>query len=344
MPGNPFACGFEHGRACRTEIRSFLADGLAGIDTLRPRPLGRERALSLAKRYGEAIREDMPDLHAELLGLAEGAGILPEEACLLQVRRELIAATGVDAHGCSLMAHDPGGFPCLSQTIDLEGGVADLVRVFRILPDAGPEILMLSLAGLLGYLGMNSYGLAIGINMVLSDGWMIGVSPYLAVRYLLTRKTIDECIAVLGQLRISSSRSLTFLQGGRCVNAELTPGGHSLREGLPSFHTNHYLHPRFEAADRLHPISRNTSRIRLELLRERFRSHGPNDAEACFSILSDHSLWPAGICMHAQGIKTRPETVAAIAMIPAKGEFHVRRGRVCEAKTETYAMNMRSRT
>lgn len=343
LADTPFESGRAHGQACGAEIRAFVGDRLARVNALRALPLEREAALAAALRQGRFLQDAAPALAEEVRGLAAGAGLSFAEALLLQYRRELVGWESREAHGCSLMAWaPPQGGPLLAQTIDLEGGVADLVRVFRTppgLPGGAPRVLMVGLAGLVGYLGLNDRGLAIGINMVLSKGWRLGVSPYLLVRHLLGRASLDEAVGELRRLGRSSSRCLTLLQGRRCVTVEMTADDLRVSEGLPAAHTNHYLHRDFEPLDASNPFSKNSSRQRLALVGDRLRGPAaPAGAEQALDALADHSMFPVGVCMHAQGHLTRADTVAAVVMDPARGTLHLRRGHPCTAPTEVFTL------
>lgn len=342
LAADPFEAGHGHGQACGEQIRSFLADGLARINALRSTPLDRDVALAFARRQGEQVAAWLPELAREIHGLAHGAGIHHDEALLLQYRRELVGWTKGDAHGCSLAAWLPErGGACLAQTIDLEGGVAPLVRVFGS-HGAGsgrPRVLMVGLAGLVGYMGMNDRGLAVGINMVLSKGWGYGISPYLLVRHILGLESLEEALDALRRLPRSSSRSLTLLQGRRCVNVEMTGDQLAECEALPTLHTNHFLQADLVSCDVMNPFSRNSSRQRLSRLTQLFGGgDAPDSPEEALDALSDHSIFPVGLCMHAQGHATRADTVAAVVLDPTEGRLHVRRGHPCTAATETYSL------
>lgn len=342
LADDAFGAGLVHGRTCGEDIRFFLGDRLARINALRARPLDRELALSIARRHGQEVEAWAPELAQEIRGLAQGAGIDYDDALLLQYRRELVGWTSGEAHGCSLAAWRPElATPRLAQTIDLDGDVASLVRVFLTRAGASgrPRVLMAGLAGLIGYMGVNDRGLAVGINMVLSTDWQPGISPYLLVRHVLGCDTLDQAVGELRRLPRSSSRSLTLLQGRRCVNVEMTGERLSAVEALPMLHTNHFTHAGLTPLDAMNPISRNSSRQRLSRLEALLdRLGAPESPEQMLDALADHSMFPVGICMHAQGHVTRADTVAAVVLEPAEGRLHLRRGHPCTAATRIFSL------
>ena len=85
----------------------------------------------------------------------------------------------------------------LAQTIDLSGDLDDQITVLEIArTGSSRRVLMLSFGGLLGYLGLNSDGLTIGLNLVLAGDWRPGLPPYLVIRHLLdTAASVGDAIA-----------------------------------------------------------------------------------------------------------------------------------------------------
>ena len=345
--GTPFEIGRAHGQQLGTEIRAFLARDLADINAARSEPLSREQALAMALRYGAPVASHLPAIADEIRGLAEGADIDPAEAMLLQYRRELISDQHENGE-CSLFAsHAPGQAGVLAQNIDLPQAMAPLCRLFHIDGSATghPDILMTGFAGLCGYMGMNSAGLAIGINFVLSRGWQPGISPYLLVRHLLTLESVDAALQALAQLPRSSSRCLTLLDRQQLATVEMSTQQLSVvKTAAPgqahhAYHTNHYLHADMSALDHMNIFSRNASRLRLNKMQELMQAlPAPLDAEGIFSVFSDHSLYPVGICAHAEEHMLRDETVASVVMQPELGKLFLRRGHPCRAVTESFRM------
>ena len=266
LKGSPYERGFQHGSALKKEINEFLDDNKARINTLRHSPLSRETMDKLINQHAAIIEKDLPDIAAEIKGLAAGASIDYTDAVLLQIRRELIAyeePSSIDGD-CSTVAYsNPDTGIITGQTIDIAGDIGSLGYVFRILPDStdDPEILIYGFAGLIGYMGMNSFGISININMVVSEGWKPGVSPYLLSRHFLNFKSIDECIKVIQNCRISSSRCFTITDGSDMITVEITPDQYAITEDSQCLlHTNHYMHKSMKESERMHFLFHNSSR------------------------------------------------------------------------------------
>src|SRR6185437_15164997 len=166
--------------------------------------------------------------------------------------------------------------------LDDQISVLDVAR-----PGSGRRSLVLSFGGLLGYLGINSDGLAVGLNLVLGGDWRPGLPPYLAIRHLLdTAAGVDDAVAILRGLRLASSRSLMMCDASKAVYA------------------NHFLHPDFVPHAELNVFARNSSSLRLKACQAALASL-PADAapEEHFALMS-----AAPICVADTGDVRRERT------------------------------------
>jgi isopenicillin-N N-acyltransferase-like protein len=327
--GEPYEVGYRHGASLATELRAFLADDLARINRLAPSPMSLESLRPALASYSEAIASAAPRLSAEIDGLADGAGISRAEAVLLQTRREVIGYQAIPARGdCTTYAI--GGV--LAQTVDLNGDLEDQIAVLDIgLSGAGRRALLLSFGGLLGYLGVNTDGLAIGLNLVLGGQWGPGLPPYLAIRHLLDNAgSVADALDVLRTLPLASSRSLMLSDTERSVCVEIL--GPSLRVLPELVHTNHFLHPDFASQDQLNVFARNSSLLRLRTAAAAIADLGPHaSVEDHFAVLCQ-----APIRVEGNGDIRRERTVAAVVMLPGRCELHLRPGDPLASSTQTF--------
>jgi isopenicillin-N N-acyltransferase like protein len=331
LSGDPRSRGVEHGRKLSSQIKRLLSDDCARINCHLSRPVPEEKIFAYVKEFAYEIEKELPLISAEIKGLADGAGTSYEEAVLLQTRREILMHLRKGANNDCSSFSLPIKTRVVAQTIDLNSSFTEFGTVFRIEPWRGsPEILMFSFAGLLGYMGMNSSGLAIAINMVSSDDWRPGVPPYLLVRHLLGLHTIEECLEAIATIRRSSSRSLTISDRTRSVTVEMTATSFVVLEGEGQLHTNHYLCPELISKDTINFLARNSSVHRLSKLRSLTEKlpDSPTISEL-FNLFSDHENHPVGLCSHADGDFRRTETVATTVLHPSSGTMYVRRGLPC---------------
>jgi len=342
LSGSYFDIGRTHGESHRDTIRAFLSNveerALLGRDTQD----AEARIVDRAAQYRRVLEEQVPHLAEEVEGLAAGAGISWHDAIVLQYRRELAYDAEAVAGECTLVGlRDPAGCALLAQNVDLVGRMTALGTVMRIRhpePDV-PRALTYTFAGLLGFLGMNEAGLAIGINLLHAEDWRIGVSPYLLVRHLLRCQTVSQCIEEISRIPRSSSRALTISDPRETVTVEMSVTQFDVQQAPVLCQTNHFLSERLAKIDRLHVFSRNASRKRREIALNKVSALPGDDLVGdLFALLSDHSMYPLGLCVHAEGHSHREETVASIVMEPQQGRMHVRRGHPCGAETQTFAI------
>jgi isopenicillin-N N-acyltransferase like protein len=332
--GDPFEAGLAHGNARGAALRAFIDDDLCRLNRIMAVPVSMAELAPTIAAYREAIAESTPELAREVHGLAEGAGISEEQAWLLQLRREIMGYLKVPTMGdCTTYARcaaAAGGHGVLAQTIDLNGDLDDQVGVLEVARrGSSRRALVLSFGGLLGYLGVNSDGLAIGLNLVLGGDWGCGLPPYLAIRHLLDHAgSVDEAVSILRGLRLASSRSLTLCDAAKTVNVEILDNELRLVQAAESVHTNHFLDPDFAQHDELNVFARNFSVLRLTACRQALATL-PADAsvEDHFALLS-----AAPICVANTGDIRREHTVATVVMVPELGTLHVKAGTAQDAQ------------
>ncbi|MEV7414911.1 C45 family peptidase [Streptomyces sp. NPDC089919] len=341
--GSPYELGLAHGRALAGPLRAFLDDGLARLNHLTAAPFTLAGLTPRITAYRAAVTAALPALAEEVAGLAAGAGISEGEAWLLQLRREIMGYSRIPTAGdCTTYARTGTGAPVLAQTVDLNGDLDQHISVLRLAPAGAPRrTLVLSFAGLLGYLGVNSDGLAVGLNLVLGGEWRPGVPPYLAIRHLLdTAGSVTEALDVLAGLPLASSRSLMLCDARRAVYVELLGDEMRVTEAAPqagvrtAVHTNHFLHPDLTARDELNVFARNSSRRRLAAAAEGLAAL-PADAAPGdhFALLSRPP-----ICVPDRGDIRAERTVAAAVLHPAAGTLHLRPGDPSRSATRAFTL------
>lgn len=326
VSGSPFQRGTQYGETLRHDIRDFLNDNIARINSVRREPLTQKEALSMTDSYIPYIEACTPQLAEEIKGLARGAGISYREGMLLQLRREIIAA-GLECTAFACFSQE--GHAVIAQNVDLAGQLTDLGMILEIhTPGNEPDLLMYTHVGLIGYLGINSCGLGIGLNMVLSPGWRAGVPPYLLIRHLLHQPTLERCEREISLIRRASSRNLLMTDGRRLINVEMTVDNERLIEDSLLVHTNHYLHEDFIRFDLVNP---NTSTYpRLERTKDKLGQYGNRPAMwQMEELLAYHESGMGSLCIHQDGNPRKVATVASVIMEPSEGRMRVCKGYPC---------------
>lgn len=340
LSGSPHARGYTHGRAAGGRLRAFLDDSLARLghltdaymgadtdadidpgtdtdtDTGTARPLDLDSLRPAIEAHRAVVGEVLPELAEEIDGLAAGADIDRDAAWLLQLRREVLGYSRVTGGDCTTYASVLGR-PVLAQTVDLNGNLDDQIAVLAV---SGPRhrSLVLSFAGLLGYLGVNDAGVAVGLNLVLGGDWEPGVPPYLAIRHVLdTADTVDQAVEILRGLPLASSRSFMICGAYRTVCVEALGSERRVLEGGELVHTNHFLDPDFAARDEINVFAKNSSKRRLETV---LKAGIPEAGD----VAGHHRLLAARpIFVPDNGDIRRERTVAAVVMRPDLGELRL---------------------
>jgi hypothetical protein len=329
--GEPSELGKAHGAALAHRLRSFVDDHVCRLGRLLSDPVTLDGLRPTIARYRTEIEHATPRLAAEVAGLACGAGLNEDEAWLLQLRREILGYTRIPTAGdCTTYAR--AADPLLAQTVDLNGDLDDQIAVLDVASPIGRS-LVLSFGGLLGYVGLNSRGLAIGLNLVLGGRWRAGLPPYLAIRHLLdTAASVEEALDVLRGLRLASSRSLTLCDATQAVCVEILGDEQRTNQAPQTIHTNHFLHPDLAPHDEINPFARNSSIRRLNAATTALARLG-NEPEEHLALLSTPPIRVPG-----NGDIRRERTVAATVLLPALGELRLRPGDPALSTTETFRL------
>jgi len=346
--------GRQYGAAAADRVqRSIAAYGevfahYAGWDWARVRTEAEAFRAPIAA-YGQKYLD-------EIVGIAEGAGVDDVDVLAINVRTEVMfAATARDAgHGprlppeCSSFAVTPqraGGRLVAGQNWDWLVHAFDTCVVLEAHQDDGPDYVTVVEAGLLAKAGMNSSGVALCTNALVTDAdqGRPGVPYHVLLRAILDAETLADGLTALQRAeRSSSANYLLAHEDGVAVDVEAAPGDFSrLFIASPTdgvlLHTNHFDHPRFDGSD-VSLWAMPDSPFRMARLRDLVGAHdGPLDVAFWQALLADHATYPLGVCCHPDARVPEAEraaTVAALVMDPAQRRMWVASGNPCTAPWE----------
>jgi isopenicillin-N N-acyltransferase-like protein len=271
-------------------------------------------ALAVARPFAAAIEQFEPRSLEEMRGLAEGAAQELDAILALNVRTEImLSAKAREAHPpgeCTAIVALPSitesGHTLVAQNWDWLPHTTDTLVVLEARQDAGPAYVSVVEAGLLAKAGMNSNGVGIATNALIGadDAGDVGVPYHVTLRGLLDAEGLPAALASLRRRwRSPSANYLVAQAGGRAVNVEARPGGHSglvltePQEGL-LVHTNHFLATPDVVDVGISWMADSPFRLTRarELLRQR---EGPVSIAGLQAVLTDHEDHPASICAHA---------------------------------------------
>jgi isopenicillin-N N-acyltransferase-like protein len=333
VSGSAFEMGKQHGQQAAHLIQRYLKwiDKLTG----KPRGLLQQNAM----RFLPYIKKLSPRYVEEVMGLAEGAGIMLSDAILCQARAE--AAQRWEG-GCTAFAITRNGTadgnPIAGQNQDLESEYADVAIVLKVRPaDGRPRAVMFTFAGQLGYAGVNEHGVCNFVNALYNFSWRPGLPSYPVRRALLERRSVADCVDLLKCFRTCSALNLVLADGaGAIADVEVRP------EGIAAFededphrrlHTNHYITRNFAS------FEDNTlpdSGPRLDRVRELVQKHwGRITVDTMKEVLADHAGAPGGICRHGA---VNMHSISGYIAEPARRRLHIRRGHGCTGKWTVYTI------
>ncbi|WP_219461983.1 C45 family autoproteolytic acyltransferase/hydolase [Nonomuraea rhizosphaerae] len=350
VEGTPREMGQELGRRTRdlverslsTYLRRFRDDaGLADGDVLRWGGV----YLGVAREYDPAIA-------GMLEGLAEGAGVRVEHVTALNARTELLYGTGYRDEGCTSVAVLPqytrDGHTLLAQNWDWHPEQQPVTFLLATRDTEGFAVLTLAEAGMLAKSGLNSAGLGVCANLLVSDrdSGGKGVPYHYLLRGVLNAPRMSRALRrTLNVTRISSGNLLIADAGGEAIDLEVAPEvfGHLLPQDGLLAHSNHFQCP-------LPLRDAKVAASALTLLRPSRIRHRLEDAvraravtcEDVVAALRDHFSFPDGVCRHADPDAERDElstTVYSIVMDLDERLLSIATGPPCEHEYATWRLD-----
>ncbi len=343
LAGTPEQMGRIHGVAHSEEIRKYTNDrvDLVAAGAWSGGPIDRSDVLEIATSLLPAHEAFDADLHLEMLSMAEAAGITAAEAVVVGGFTDFVdsvrAVVGGDAPA-SVVEDDctativpdgrSGGAGFLAQTWDMHDSATEHVVLLRVRPEDAPAALVFTTTGCLGQIGMNSAGVAVGINNLTSLDGTRGVTWPSVVRSMLRTSTADEALEVLLGADLAGAHNFLVLDAqGVGYNIEAMPSVRPVERlgDIPIVHTNHAIDPQAQAVQaEKHPIQLDSSVRRLERARE-LLADGEIDADR----LKDMTRDDEAICQ----VSIEPfhvESSGATIMRPSTHDFWACWGRPAE--------------
>ncbi|MGZ4113568.1 MAG: C45 family autoproteolytic acyltransferase/hydrolase [Actinomycetota bacterium] len=291
-----------------------------------------------AARFVQPIEAFEPRYLEEIRGIAEGAGVEFEDVLGINVRTEVMFAAkaraamgqadgGARPDGCSAFAVLPhvsaDGHTLIGQNWDWLLHSFDTVVVLEAEQDDGPDFVTVVEAGLLAKTGMNSSGIGLTTNALVTDRdhGEPGVPYHLVLRGILDAENLSDAYATAQRgVRSSSANYLVASVDGVAVDIEAAPGDFSrlfllFADDGVLLHTNHFVSAAFDAKDVSLWVMPD-SPFRLERLRTsvsaREAALGIGDFRA---FLADHANYPSGVCCHPDARLNEFDQGATVASV-----------------------------
>ncbi|MFT0518605.1 C45 family autoproteolytic acyltransferase/hydolase [Pseudomonas faucium] len=298
---------------------------------------------AMGNRCLEQVALFAPPLHAEMLGIAEGAGIAPALIGAINARTEVLAVLGARLRGeCSTVVQiDPWGAPVTAQTWDWYAEFAEQWLTWEIPHGDGRLTTTVTEYGIVGKPGVNNRGLGVHFNILhhADDGADIGVPVHVLSRWILDScSDINQALQLCQRAPVSASSSLTLVAAAErascAVSVEIHPGGPGLvfpgADGL-LVHTNHFLSSPARDFD-TEPGSYPDTLVRHDQLLRRLCNRPGLDAGDLLQALNSHLGSTGALCCHpdpALPAAGQYATLASITLDVANGTLRALPGGPC---------------
>jgi isopenicillin-N N-acyltransferase like protein len=293
-----------------------------------------ERLPSLLDPYRATAEQALPELMAEIDGMAEGADAPWWDVFAINAWEELEpflrdAPVAVPDRCTAFTVMTEDG-PLLGHNEQWYAGDAGNVAVVVARPAEGSVFVSPTVAACLPAVGMNSHGLVQSIMSLSADDDGVGIPRVLVSRHALEAADAADAAdrgAIEGRAG-GYAHMVATADGETCV-VETSSKWSGILTG-PGAHTNHYLHPDAPSGD-VGPGSQARLGRMTQLLAERPPA-SPDDA---MSLLADHEGDPQAVCVHPrEGHEEDDAIVFSMVCLPRAGRMWVAAGQPCEAPFE----------
>jgi isopenicillin-N N-acyltransferase-like protein len=362
---SPREWGRMHGESFRgeikalTEIRIYLCTKVGGFH-------GHDQVTAAAKAHLPILERYHHALYEELIGIAEGAIVSPEEIVVTnhytdlrdldpdpekwtmaptQDDPNLLSSTrGADSiggDGCSILwAETPTG-RILAQTWDMHATAIPYVMVLNV-PESedGPAARLLTVTGCLGMAGMNASRVGVSINNLYSTDATLGVVWPAVVRRALHEDTAVAARDIIASSPIGSGRHYFVADRNDAfgIEASGTRRKQVFAGGASYCHTNHCLDEDIKARSKVPPAS--TTVDRMHWLETSLAKTPVSDLADAWKRLGSEDGWPRSVCtnMATPEAPHGAATCGAIAMNLDTGEVWAQQGLIHNVAAEKFQL------
>jgi isopenicillin-N N-acyltransferase like protein len=345
----------QRGRQYGEEARERIAMSRAGYEEAFGHAAGWtwHQAVEAAAVFGPEVEAAFPDYAEEMRGIAEGAALRYADVLTLNARTEVIwAATARQAASqrarfaaeCTAFAllaeRTANGHPMIGQNWDWLVLGFDTLVVLEVEQPEAPNFVTVVEAGLLAKASMNSAGVAVVTNALVSsaDVGAPGIPYHVMLRALADCETMTEGVgAVVGNVRASSANYLLATADDLAIDLEAAPGDYRTVEALlPTngalLHTNHFLRPLHGAAD-VSVYAMPDSLVRYQRAQPVLGGiAGRGDLGSVTAALRDHADFPSSVCSHPDPRDDVQQwaTVMSLVMDPVDRRMWLASGNPCQ--------------
>lgn len=345
VKGKPFERGKQYG----SQVKGLIQKNLELYFDLWGSLWGAKRpeVLKHCATLVPVIGEYEAEILEEMQGIARGSELSIEEIVALNARYEMVFAQSAVAEaggGCTSIAALPAvtrnGHTILGQNWDYKERFQGLSIILEVEREDNPSIVMHTEAGTIAHKGMNSAGLGICLNALVSSRDRFEVTtPFLIVgRAILNADSFSRAVrAVLNAKVTVSFNFLIAHRDGEAIDLEVSPldVGFLHPDGGILTHSNHFmaLTNRPDMIDLFKTTAPDTL-FRAHRARELIGvERGKIDVGSFQRVFRDHFSYPNSICRHVDTREEEPRhlaTLSSVVMDLTARAFYLTEGAPCQ--------------
>jgi len=284
-----------------------------------------------ALEYQPFLHENFPDYVKEMQGVADGAGVEYSDILALNVRTEI--AFGAFSDGCTAFYVDGKDGAVLAQNWDWNTEQAENLICLKIEKENGLRIQMITEAGIIGKVGLNSHGVGCTLNAIKALGISYTKIPcHLALRAVMESKSTAEAVATLGRYGVASSCHILIGDNGSGIGVECSSQDIVLLQmsGRQIVHTNHYLNAHHDSVIEVKDWLPDTI-FRLDRIRSLLDEAQVVDVDTAERLLKDERGSNNGAAICRRRGKDGLATLFSIVMDLKNSDARVVMGRPTES-------------
>ena len=284
-------------------------------------------------------------------GLSEGADLEPAHIFALNARTEILQGSENREEGCTSVAVLPtvtkSEGTLIGQNWDWHPEQSNMMIVLITSDSEGFVIVTLAEAGMLAKSGLNSAGLGLCANLLVSDRDKDGEGiPYhILLRGVLEAKTMaDATRSAVAHPRVGSGNFLIADSEGEAIDLEVVPEdfGYLLPENGIIVHSNHFLTdvPVYDRRKAFSALTLLRPERAKHLLADKVADHSVEEQDIR-KVFRDHYSYPNGICRHVDnrdGHYDRVYSAFSVTMDLNSRQFSIAKGPPCEHEYESFSL------
>lgn len=345
LQGSPHEIGLQHGQKAKALVNKCI-DNYRLIFQVIGNASWNE-ITGEARKYLPAVEKHFPELVEEMQGVAEGAEVDFASIMAINARSELLFSKKMlSQDGCTSYGIAPakgGGSTIIGQNWDFPEPTKEPLILLEIEQKQKPKILMITEAGIVGKIGLNSAGVGICMNALMTDRTIYGTPLHIAMRGVLDSATLNDALDKTATCNVASA--INFVLADHVVgpvNMEIIPEDYELTFPENDFvvHTNHLSSGRLlnKTVDLNRTLMLDTF-IRRNRAKKLLSERDVFDIMALKGIHDDHLNYPRSICRHLKpGDPTMIVSGFAVIMDLKNLVMHITAGQPCEHELEAHVL------